>query len=254
MTQKGSIKSSLIKILVLFTSAIALLSLIWQYSPNFTQEEIQHVRLPKNFDHARNLGNVLHNYKDTHYYNVLLCYFSCYLFLVTFSIPGSTFLSVLAGFLYPTWLAMFFVCLCSAVGAAACYTLANVFGRVIVDKYLKDRIEKWRSQVEGNKSDLMSYLLFLRITPFLPNWFINITSPVLNIPIWTFFWATFIGVAPLSFIAVSAGKEINKLVTFGDAVSTDAIFLCVAAAVVSILPIIAKKYYGEKFGMVKKEE
>ena len=44
------------------------------------------------------------------------------------------------------------------------------------------------------------------------------------------------------------------MVTFGDAVSTDAIFLCVAAAVVSILPIIAKKYYGEKFGMVKKEE
>jgi len=49
---------------------------------------------------------------------------------------------------------------------------------------------------------MLNYLLFLRITPFLPNWFINIVSPVIEIPAGLFFIATFLGVAPLSFIAI----------------------------------------------------
>ena len=72
---------------------------------------------------------------------------------------------------------------------------------------------------------------------------------ILFSPASKFFWATFIGVAPLQFIAVSSGKEINKLVTFGDALSFDAVFLCVGAAAVSILPIVVKKKFGHKFGM-----
>ena len=83
--------------------------------------------------------------------------FITYIFLVTFSVPGSTSLSVLAGFLYPSWLAIFFVCLSSGVGAVMCYQLADAAGRVFVDKYLTDRVEAWRKQTEKNKDDLMSY-------------------------------------------------------------------------------------------------
>jgi len=243
------IKSSLIKILTLFTIGCGTLYLVFQLSPEFTETERPHIKVPKNFDDARNLGKVLHNYKDTHYYQVLLCYFSTYIFLVTFSVPGSTSLSVLAGFLYPSSVAIFFVCLSSAVGAVLCFQLADALGRVFVEKYLKERLESWRKQVDQNSGDIMSYLLFLRITPFLPNWFINIASPQLQINVWKFFWATFIGVAPLQFIAVSSGKEINKLVTFGDALSYDAVFLCVGAALLAVLPILVKKKFGKKFGM-----
>ncbi len=46
------------------------------------------------------------------------------------------------------------------------------------------------------------FLCFLfRITPFLPNWFINITSPVLGVSLWPFYVGTFVGVAPPSLIA-----------------------------------------------------
>lgn len=49
------------------------------------------------------------------------------------------------------------------------------------------------SQVDRHREHLFYYMLFLRITPFLPNWFINITAPVLDIPLGTFFWGTFFG-------------------------------------------------------------
>ena len=45
------------------------------------------------------------------------------------------------------------------------------------------------------------YICF-RITPFLPNWFINIVSPVIGVDLRPFWIGTFIGVAPPSFVAI----------------------------------------------------
>lgn len=41
-------------------------------------------------------------------------------------------------------------------------------------------------QVEKRKGDLLNYIIFLRVTPLLPNIFINIASPVVNVPILPF--------------------------------------------------------------------
>lgn len=48
-------------------------------------------------------------------------------------------------------------------------------------------------QVDKHRDHLINYIIFLRITPFLPNWFINITSPVINVPLGVFFVGTFLG-------------------------------------------------------------
>jgi hypothetical protein len=48
-------------------------------------------------------------------------------------------------------------------------------------------------QVKKHKDDLLSYIIFLRITPFLPNWFINVASPVIDVPLLPFFVGTFVG-------------------------------------------------------------
>lgn len=36
-------------------------------------------------------------------------------------------------------------------------------------------------------------MIFLRVTPILPNWFINIVAPVIDVPLATFWLGTFIG-------------------------------------------------------------
>lgn len=48
-------------------------------------------------------------------------------------------------------------------------------------------------KVDEHKNNLLNYIIFLRITPFLPNWFINITSPVIGVPLSPFFIGTFLG-------------------------------------------------------------
>ena len=38
-------------------------------------------------------------------------------------------------------------------------------------------------QVDRRRGDLFNYLIFLRVTPILPNIFINIASPVVDVPL-----------------------------------------------------------------------
>ena len=50
-----------------------------------------------------------------------------------------------------------------------------------------------------------------RITPFLPNWFINIVSPVIDVALKPFWFGTFIGVAPPSFVAIQVCQQEYEL-------------------------------------------
>ena len=136
-----------------------------------------------------------------------------------------------AGFLFRWELALLLICFCSATGASFCYLLSYLAGRPIVLKYLPERTKSWQEkvgvflfsrsqkhlmninfnlicfliyfavallcvcvlQVDKQRDNLLFYIIFLRITPFLPNWFINITSPIINVPLWPFWFGTFIG-------------------------------------------------------------
>lgn len=114
-SEQSSLRIAFFKILVLFSIGTLVLFGVFKLAPPLSEAEKKHVKLPKTMDDARNLGNVLETYTDEYFGQVIYCYFTTYIFLQTFSIPGSVFLSVLAGYLFNTWLAMFFVCLCSAI-------------------------------------------------------------------------------------------------------------------------------------------
>lgn len=38
-------------------------------------------------------------------------------------------------------------------------------------------------QVVKRQGDLLNYIIFLRVTPLLPNTFINVTSPIVGVPL-----------------------------------------------------------------------
>nr|CAB3267099.1 transmembrane protein 41B [Phallusia mammillata] len=245
--KSGSTWTSVIAITLIFLAAIFLLFTVYRNFPELKPEEKEKVKLPRDMEDAKELGRVLSKYKDTYYFEVMSAFFITYIFLQTFAIPGSVFLSILSGFLYPFYIALFLVCLCSGIGATGCYMISYFIGKPLVNKYLKQRVEKWNTVVDGQREHLFNYLLFLRITPFLPNWFINIVSPVIHIPVWLFFSATFIGVAPLSFIAIQAGTTLYQLTTAGDAISWTGVGVMAVLAVLSLLPVLLKNKLKNKF-------
>ena len=48
-------------------------------------------------------------------------------------------------------------------------------------------------QVAENADSLFFYLLFLRLFPMSPNWFMNMVAPIINVPIHLFFLSVFVG-------------------------------------------------------------
>ncbi|KAE8606221.1 hypothetical protein XENTR_v10010640 [Xenopus tropicalis] len=246
-SEGGSARMSLLILVSIFLCAASIMFLVYKHFPQLSEEEREKIKVPRDMDDAKALGKVLSKYKDTFYVEVLVAYFTTYIFLQTFAIPGSIFLSILSGFLYPFPLALFLVCLCSGLGASFCYLLSYLVGRPVVYKYLSDKAIKWSQQVERHRDHLINYIIFLRITPFLPNWFINITSPVINVPLKVFFLGTFIGVAPPSFVAIKAGTTLYQLTTAGEAVSWNSVIILMVLAVLSILPAIFQKKLKKKF-------
>lgn len=235
----GNIKS-LITLLFIFTSFLLVLYTIYLSFPDLQEDEIQYIKLPRNIIDAKNLGIVLKKYAQNHYYSVFAAFCSAYVFLQTFAIPGSIFLSILSGFLYPFPLAITLVCVCSTLGASFCYLLSQLVARKIIITYLRERILTWQSTVESKRNDLLYYIIFLRVTPLVPNWFINLAAPLIDIPFFHFALGTFIGVAPPSCLYIQAGQTLNLMTSQTAVFSWTSIGLLGLFSVFSLCPVLLR--------------
>lgn len=243
----GSTRRALLFLVLIFSASALSMLYLYNSFPQLTEEEQQDLKLPRNMDDAKRLGRLLSIYRDQYYLHVLLGVFVTYIFLQTFAIPGSIFLSILTGFLFPFWLSLLLVCFCSAVGASLCYMLSLMAGKPLLLRFCPQRAQHWADKVSEHRDNLLNYIIFLRITPFLPNWFINIASPVLGVPLMPFFVGTFFGVAPPSFVAVQAGTTLYQLTKSSDAVSWTALFWLLVFAIISLVPVLFKRRLKQRF-------
>ena len=73
-------------------------------------------------------------------------------------------------------------------------------------------------------------MIFLRTTPLLPNWFINLSSPIVGISLPYFFVGTFIGLMPMNFIHVNTGKALGDISSFGASAGQMLLLTCLSFA------------------------
>uniref|UniRef100_A0A1I8EGS2 VTT domain-containing protein n=1 Tax=Wuchereria bancrofti TaxID=6293 RepID=A0A1I8EGS2_WUCBA len=189
---------------ILFMIFLILFTLYINF-PELADDERVDFKLPKDLTQAKRLGLVLSKYKDKHYYTVLFGISTVYIMLQSLAIPGSIFLTVLSGYLFPFPIALCLVC-----------TISDF-------------------------DSLFYFIIFLRITPVLPNWLINLASPIFDVPVSAFFFGTFLGVAPPSCIYIQAGATLQKLTHVGAAWSWNAILLVAFTALLSLVPIFYKR-------------
>lgn len=246
-TDAGSTQNALLVVGGIFIFSACALLYLYTTFPELEESEKPHIKLPRDIEDAKQLGRILDKYKERYFSQVFTGVFVTYIFLQTFAIPGSISLSILSGFLFPFPVALLLVCFCSATGASLCYILSYFLGRRLIYKYVPEKAKKWSAVVSKHRDNLLNYLLFLRITPFLPNWFINIASPVIGVPLTPFWIGTFLGVAPPSFVAIQAGQTLYKLTASSDAWSWTSVILLAVFAVLSLVPVLLKQKLKDKF-------
>jgi len=201
----------------------------------------EQLKIPTSLQEVKMVGSILSLYTDSNYYSVISAFGAVYIFLQAFSIPGSVFLSFLAGALFGVKVGVPLVCATSTIGATCSYLLSYYVCRHLVKKFFPDKLALFSRELAKHRSHIMNYILFLRITPFLPNWFINLASPLLDIALLPFMVATFFGVMPASYFAVKAGMTLHKAVELkgpSDIFDTSAVLTLAFFAIASVLPTL----------------
>ncbi|XP_068101172.1 transmembrane protein 41A isoform X2 [Hyperolius riggenbachi] len=209
---------------------------------------------PSDLDDLRELADFLQEYKREHHSYVTLLFCSAYLYKQSFAIPGSSFLNLLGGALFGPWMGLFLCCTLTSLGATFCYLLSRAFGKHLVVRYFPGKVSMLQRKVEENRSGLFFFLLFLRLFPMTPNWFLNLSSPILNIPVGQFFISVLIGLLPYNFICVQTGSILSKIKSLDDMFSWGTLLKLLAIALAALIPGTIVKKLSHHGQMLDKEK
>ncbi|KAL6484180.1 hypothetical protein MHYP_G00062250 [Metynnis hypsauchen] len=202
------------------------------------------LKFPSDLEELRELAALLRLYQAEHSGYVLLLFCSAYIYKQAFAIPGSSLLNVLAGALFGPWLGLLLACVLTTVGATLCFLLSQAFGKQHIVRLFPDKVALLQRKVEENRSSLFFFLLFLRFFPMSPNWFLNMSSPIVNIPITLFFLSVFIGLMPYNFVCVQTGSVLSDLSSLDDLFSWSVLLKLLLAAVAALLPAAVIRRYS----------
>ena len=188
----------------------------------------------------------LKSFVNDHLLFAILIFFVLEVLIVGLSIPVATALSVLAGVLFGRWIGTGVVSFASTFGAL----LAMLAARYVVGDSLRARFAMWprwngalAAMDRGIERDGWFYLLLIRLTPIFPFFLVNLGMGLTRIRVWTYVWATQLGMLPMSFVVVSAGAEVGDASSFRELASFERLWPLMALAIVPIALRLVATYY-----------
>ena len=104
------------------------------------------------------------------------------------------------------------------------------------------RMDAFGKTLLKHKQHLVNYMIFLRVTPFLPSWFINTASPVVGFPFREYITGTAVGLQPLNFILVQAGQTLSQLNSYRDLYSFWNVSKLGVCAVIAVSPVLYQRW------------
>lgn len=202
---------------------------------------------------------------DGNYALALLAFAALYAISVALSIPGGVVLTIAGGFLFGWFVGGVVSIIAATAGATLVYLVARSTLRDVLVAKAGPRLQRF---ADGFREDAVHYLLFLRLVPVFPFWLVNLAPGLLGVGFTTYVLTTFIGIIPGTFAFALAGNGLGSvfdaqqaayescLANAGQAgqkscvygidpsalLTTEVIVAIVALGVVSLIPVVAKKF------------
>jgi uncharacterized membrane protein YdjX (TVP38/TMEM64 family) len=182
---------------LLVVAGVAILILAFGGHRQVTLENIVHL-------HDR-----FHRVLADHPVTSVAAYVAVYIAAAALSLPGCPLVTATGGLLFG-WL---IGGAASVVGATVGATLLFLIARSAIGGALGERSSPWLTKLRrGFGEDALSYLLFLRLVPAFPFWFVNVAPAILGVPLRTFVIGTFFGIMPATFAFASAGAGLDSII------------------------------------------
>ncbi|HEX4608725.1 MAG TPA: VTT domain-containing protein [Urbifossiella sp.] len=158
--------------------------------------------------------------------------------LIALWLPVGFWLTVLAGFLFGTWAGTAVVSAASTGGAvlaflSARYVFAGPLRRAAATRPrvrgALDRIDR------GFAAHGAYYVILLRMTPVVPFWLVNLGLGLTAIRLRDFWWASQLGMLPMTVLMATAGAELGEITSFREVLSARVLG---AAALMPLIPFV----------------
>ncbi|MDX2201117.1 MAG: VTT domain-containing protein [Hyphomicrobiaceae bacterium] len=186
-----------------------------------------------------------------------------YVLVGALCVPGAALLTAAGGLVFGTVLGALATVVGATIGASVLFLLAR---NACAGWLESSQGGAWTRKLrEGFAQDAFNYLLFLRLAPIFPFWFVNVAAAALGVRARTFVLATLIGIAPATLGFASAGAGLRHvleaahgkyeacLAAGGGAACTfavpphallsrDTMLALVLLGLVALVPVIVKKW------------
>jgi uncharacterized membrane protein YdjX (TVP38/TMEM64 family) len=175
------------------------------------------------------------DYRDAEPLLASAAFFGIYVAVTAVSLPGAGIMTLAGGAIFGLWWGVVLVSFASAIGA----TLAFLTSRFLLHDLIQQRFgDRLKAVNAGVRRDGAFYLFSLRLIPVFPFFIVNVLMGLTPIRVPTFYWASQVGMLPLTLVFVNAGTELAKIEKIRDILSPT---LIVSLVLVGLFPLVARK-------------
>jgi len=184
-----------------------------------------------------------------------LAYVAIYAAIVAASVPGALVMTITGGFMFGTLLGTGLTVFGATLGATGIFLIARSALGDILRRKAGGALSK---MADGFRDDAFNYLLVLRLIPVFPFFIVNLAPAFLGVQLRTFIAATFIGIAPGTFVYSSVGAGLGSVFARGEEFSAagiltpEIITALVGLAVLAIIPVLYKRFWAGRKALPEK--
>ena len=208
---------------------------------NFSFQEIS------SYEFIKNNRNYFFDLKKSNLFLLVLIYITLtilWIFAAGFGTPAA----LIAGFIFGKWLGLLLLVFSVAIGATGLYVFANYFLRDFIRKNFLDKFSIFEKKFK--KAEL-TYLCIYRFIGGIPFPIANILPCLFNVKISNYFYAILIGITPQSFLMISIGSGLEKIIEqnlstpkLTDLITSPDIYLpIIAFFILFIMTIFVRKFF-----------
>lgn len=199
----------------------------------------------------------LNAYIQDNYVLAIIVSIALYIVITAASIPIALLLSITIGLMFGWTVGTLIIVVGATLGASVLYFIAQSLAR----DFFTQRAGKFLNvMAEGFRENAVSYMLFLRLAAIFPFSVVNVVPAVLGVSFPIYFWTTVIGIIPGTLAYTYAGEGLRSIIseratacannvapcgeafTAADIVTKEMIIAFTLLALVSLLPIVLKKF------------
>lgn len=168
------------------------------------------------------LWNCLREYKKDHWWHATVGLWGTYAIFKVFGPLGagtSMVLSVLIGALYHEWaepltgyslLAHLLGVSGEVLGGVGGFLMSKAVGGQVLWHFAESRMKTLQAETKKYEGSMFRYMLFLRVTPLFPNWFVNYSTALIGMPLSYFIAASILAIQPAATMSIAMGGMLRE--------------------------------------------